>query len=501
MISELRDYQLQALTDIRDSIRGGVRRLMVQAATGAGKTKLAAAMVDSALSRGNRMAFVVPSISLIDQTVESFWAEGIRDIGVIQASHHLTNWAAPVQVCSIQTIRSRKAFPQASAVIFDEAHVLHKTHKDWMDDAAWQNVPFIGLSATPWAKGLGKHFQSLLIAATTAELIERGYLSKFRVFATGHPDLSRVSTVAGDYHEGELSDAMQEGELTADIVRTWKEKWGKDKTLCFAVDCAHARALQERFQAAGILCGYQDSDTPPDERRAIKQQFHDGRLQIVCNVMTLTTGVDWDVRCLILARPTKSESTFVQIIGRGLRTAPGKEDLLVLDHSDTTQRLGFVTDIHHGELDDGEKKSKVIEFEHKKPLPKECKSCGCLKHARICPNCGDEPKKLACGPLENEGELIEIVPGRATNSKRKEGKWTEREKRAFFAELKAYGRKHGYKPGWCAAKFRDRFNVWPPRSFEQIPAAPEVSPTIASWVKSQNIRWAKSKRREAMANA
>jgi DNA repair protein RadD len=87
VISELRPYQVEALDAIRDSLRGGVRRLMVQAATGAGKTKIAAAMVDSALSKGNRMAFVVPAIALVDQTVESFWAEGIRDVGVIQANH------------------------------------------------------------------------------------------------------------------------------------------------------------------------------------------------------------------------------------------------------------------------------------------------------------------------------------------------------------------------------------------------------------------------------
>lgn len=497
MISELRPYQIDALTAIRESIRGGVKRLMVQAATGAGKTKLAAAMVDSALSKGNRMAFVVPSISLIDQTVESFWAEGIRDIGVIQASHGLTDWSKPVQVCSIQTIRARKAFPQSHAVIFDEAHILHETHKDWMGHQDWQNVPFLGLSATPWTRGLGKHFESLLIAATTRDLIDQGYLSQFRVFATGHPDLSGVRTVAGDYHEGDLSGAMQEGSLTADIVRTWQEKWGQDKTLCFAVDCAHAKALQERFLSAGIPCGYQDANTPEDERKAIRRQFHSGVLKIVCNVMTLTTGVDWDVRCLILARPTKSEATFVQIIGRGLRTAPGKETLIVLDHSDTTQRLGFVTDIHHGELDDGERKPKEVKFEIKKAAPKECKSCGCLKSSRICPNCGSSAQVVASGPLENDGELVEIVPGR--RSLRKKGGWSEVDQKAFYAEMKAYASEHGYKPGWSAAKYRERFGNWPPRSFESVAPAAEVSPAISSWVRSRNIAWAKSKKR-AMAH-
>ena len=499
MISDLRPYQLQALDDIRASIRGGVRRLVVQAATGAGKTKIAASMVDSARQKGNRMAFVVPSISLVDQTVESFWAEGIRDIGVIQATHHLTDWSKPVQVCSIQTIQSRGAFPEAQAVIFDEVHKLHEAHKRWIEHPEWKNVPMIGLSATPWTKGLGKYFDSLLIAATTKDLIEQGYLSKFRVFATGHPDLSDVRTVAGDYHEGELSDAMQKGELTADIIATWKEKWGQGKTLCFAVDKAHARSIQERFEHAGVACGYQDAQTPADERREIKRKFHNGQYPVVVNIQTLTTGVDWDVRCLILARPTRSSALFVQIIGRALRTAPGKESALILDHSDTTQRLGFVTDIHFESLDDGSSDKKKIEFEQKKPLPKECKSCGCLKMARICPNCGAEPPRLSAGPLENDGELVEIAVDRKATSKRPSNQWTERERRAFYAEIKAYAKQHGYKPGWSANKYRERFSAYPPRSFDGVPPAAEVSPAIASWVRSRAIAWAKSKKRQEMA--
>jgi DNA repair protein RadD len=499
MISELRPYQLDALASIRDSIRGGVRRLMVQAATGAGKTKLAAAMVDSALSRGNRMAFVVPAIALVDQTAESFWAEGIRDIGVIQGHHSMENWAAPVQICSIQTIQKRGVFPQAHAVIFDEAHRLHEAHKRWMVDPAWQTVPMVGLSATPWAKGLGKYFESLLIAATTSELIEQKYLSPFRVFATGHPDLSGVKTVAGDYHEGQLSDAMQSGELTADIIATWKQKWGREKTLCFAVDKAHARSIQERFEQTGVRCGYQDAQTTSDERRDLQRKFHSGEFPVVVNIQTLTTGVDWDVRCLILARPTRSQMLFVQIIGRALRTAPGKDYALILDHSDTTQRLGFVTDIHHDRLDDGGRDGKKLEQqEQPKALPKECKQCGCLKTARICPNCGAEPQRLACGPIENDGELIEVTAGRAEAKKARDASI---EQRAFFAQLKAHALLKGFKPAWAAEKFRERYKQYPDRVVEGVAPAGTVSPNVSSWIKSRQIAWAKSRKRRELMEA
>jgi len=501
MISELRPYQTEALSNIRDSVRTGVRRLVVQAATGAGKTKLAAAIVAGALDKGNRTAFVVPAISLVDQTVESFYSEGIRGIGVIQANHEMTDWSQPVQVCSIQSIQSRGAFPEAKTVLFDECHRLHEAHKRWLTDEAWRNVPMIGLSATPWTKGLGKYFDSLLIAATTAELIEQGYLSPFRVFATGHPDLSEVKTVAGDYHEGQLSQAMQGGELTADIIRTWQQKWGQGKTLCFGVDKAHAKSIQERFEHAGISCGYQDADTTADERRDIKRKFHDGRYQVVSNIQTLTTGVDWDVRCLILARPTRSEMLFVQIIGRALRTAPGKDYALILDHSDTTAKLGFVTDIHHERLDDGKPQKKSV-AKPKEPLPKECSNCTYLKPPRtkICPNCGHE-SKIVCDIMEADGELVELTPGQRIKAKRKAlDDYTQQERATFLSELKAYGIQHDYKPGWAAAKYREKFKEWPPRVIADIAPARWASPTTALWIRSRNIAWHKSRKNHPVAS-
>ena len=495
MISELRPYQLQALADIRDSVRSGVKRLVVQAATGAGKTKLAAAIVEGAREKRNRVAFVCPAISLIDQTVESFYAEGIHDIGVVQSNHEMTDGTQPVQVCSIQTVQ-RRGFPHANVVIFDEIHRLHDAHKTWIKHPDWQTVPMIGLSATPWTKGLGKYFDSLLIAATTRELIEQGYLSPFRVFSTGHPDLSGVKIVAGDYQENQLSAAMQGGELTADIIRTWQEKWGKDKTLCFGVDKAHAKSIQERFEHAGISCGYQDADTSADERREIKRKFHNGEYQIVSNIQTLTCGVDWDVRCLILARPTRSEMLFVQIIGRALRTAPGKDHALILDHSDTTTKLGFVTDIHHEHLDDGKPTTKAEAKEKKEPLPKECSECTYLKppKTKICPNCGYE-NKIISDIVEQDGELVEWIPGKKAKAKSRR-QYTEREQRQFYAELKAHGIAKNYSSGWAYHKFFEKFKAKPPYSFKSDPPAHSISIEVAMWIRSRQIAWAKRKTAE-----
>lgn len=487
---ELRDYQAAGLLALRQTLRQGVKRVVMQLPTGGGKTLCAATIAAGALGKGNKLAFCVPRISLIDQTHEEFAKEGIRDVGVIQSNHPLTDWSKPIQICSIDTLASKGVFPEALVVIIDEVHLFYKAHKDWIEKNP--NTIFIGLSATPWAKELGKYFETLLVMATTKELIDTGWLSSFRVFAAAHPDLSKVKIVAGEYHEGQLSDAMQEGTLVADIVQTWREKWGKPNTLCFAVDLAHAKSIQERFIENGVNCGYQDARTPPSERREVKRKFHSGEYPVVVSVGTLILGVDWDVRCISCCRPTRSEMLFVQMIGRGLRKADGKDNCLILDHSDTTQRLGFVTDIHHEHLDSG-KKQKPMPMEKIAALPKECKSCGFLKPAKvaICPNCGKESKRES-GIVEQRGELIEVTRAHELKGKKKGAakEYTPEQKARFYAGLKAYGVQHGRKNGWAAWSFKEKFGAWPDWTIRDIEPAEFPSAEVVMWVRHRNIAYA-----------
>lgn len=324
----LREHQTKAIGLLRDALRRGAKRPMLQLPTGAGKTRIASEVINLARAKGNRVIFTVPAISLVDQTAREFYAEGIRDVGVMQANHPMTDASKPVQIASIQTLQ-RRSIPEAGLVIVDEAHKVFDFVGDWMARDEWLGVPFIGLSATPWTKGLGRLYDALIVGSTTAELIEAGYLSPFKVFAPSHPDLKGVRTVAGDFHEGDLAKVMNP--LIGDVVTTWLERGEGRPTLCFAVDRKHASLLQEQFEGAGVACGYVDKDTDLLERERIRKRFAAGDLKVVCNVGVLTTGVDWDVRCIILARPTKSEILFTQIIGRGLRTADGKADCLARD--------------------------------------------------------------------------------------------------------------------------------------------------------------------------
>lgn len=478
----LRPHQVQLIQNIEQAVDGGCLHIMAGAPCGFGKTMVGSAIADKIQKAGKRMIFTVPALSLIDQTAEKFWAEGVRDVGVIQANHRMTNYSRPVQIASVQTLQRREV-PAADLVIIDEAHRWFDSYADWIH-GPWKNIPVIGLSATPWTRGLGRHFDRLIIGATTKELIDAGYLSKFRVFAPASPDLSGVRTIAGDYHEGDLSKAMDKAPLVADVVDTWKERGQNRPTLCFAVDRAHAKNLQSKFESAGISAGYVDAYTPVLERKEIARQFHAGKIKVVCNVGCLTTGIDWDVRCIILARPTKSEMLFVQMIGRGLRTANGKDDCLILDHSDNHIRLGFVTDIQHDRLDDGRERQKA-QPKAAEALPKKCPKCTFLKPPKLaqCPACGFKPEPR-CDVVSADGELIEL-------SSRFTAKRLNREEQAtFFRELKHHAATHNYKHGWVAHKFREKFGHWP-NGLEHLTGLPPSAATIG-WIRSRQIAYAKA---------
>ena len=206
------------------------------------------------------MIFTVPALSLVDQTVEAFWTDGVRDVGVIQGTHAMTDWSRPVQVASVQTLQ-RHPIPGSRRGNNRRVPSLVRFLPKVDARSGMARPAIIGLSATPWTRGLGRYFDDLIIAATTHDLIAGDYLSPFRVFAPSHPDLTGVRTVAGDYHEGDLSSVMNDSPLVADVVDTWLRRAQNRSTFCFAVDRAHAKHLQAKFAEAGVSTGYIDAYT------------------------------------------------------------------------------------------------------------------------------------------------------------------------------------------------------------------------------------------------
>jgi DNA repair protein RadD len=485
----LRPHQERALEALRASLTTGKRRPMLQAPTGFGKTLTAAHIIQRALDKGNRVIFTVPALSLVDQTVAAFAAEGIHSIGVMQGYHPGTDGEQPLQVCSVQTL-ARRQKPEAAIVLIDEAHLAFKSVHEWMADPAWTAVPFIGMSATPWTRGLGKHYDDLIVAPMTGDLIRDGYLSPFVVFAPSAPDLADVRTVAGDFHEGELADACDKPALVGDVIETWGKRGENRATLCYGVNRAHAEHIQQRFLEAGVAADYIDSFTGRGERERVFDRFRAGETRIICNVGTLTVGVDLDVRCIIDAKPTKSEILFVQTIGRGLRTAEGKDKLIVLDHAGNHLRLGRVIDIHHDRLDLGQPCRCAAEANRNTPLPRLCEDCSAVlpQSARVCPECG-KVREARTEIEHRDGVLVELGASLPHGAEAPPA-----EQAAFHGELQWVAIVKGYAPGWASHKFRERFGYWPNHPSIRTAAPREPSLKTKNWLRSRQIAWAKGKR-------
>jgi superfamily II DNA or RNA helicase len=487
MTKTLRPHQVRAIEMLRNSIRGKKRRPVLKLPTGAGKTLIATKIIANARERGNRVLFIVDAIELIDQTVNAFYGEGLSGIGVIQANHQMTDYSRPIQIASVQTLARRKP-PEFDMAIVDECHAQYAAIRELMDQNPGKI--FIGLSATPWSKGLGLLYDDLIEPATIRDLTELGYVAKLQAYAPSHPDLTGVKVRAGEYQEEQLSKVMRGEKLVADIVETWKRLGDNRPTFCFCVDRAHAAAMQERFQREWIGCGYIDGMTEARERKAIKAQLDAGEIQIVVSVGTMIKGVDWKIGTIIDAQPTKSPMRHVQKLGR-LRPFPEWEYALVLDHSDNILRLGLPIDIHRDTLCTKKKGEKGDAEAMMTKQPTGCPACGQVRsdRSKACP-CGFVPKVQGADIEEGAGSLALVNGDKAGPKKQKA---TPAEKAQFFAEMLGYAKEKGKKDSYALAVFRERYQEWPHKKNGVQPVEPSIETRM--YIQAKNIRWSKGKGR------
>lgn len=481
---QLRPLQAATLAKVREAWIGGAKNVLVQAPCGFGKTEIATAMLMATRDNERRGMFVCDRLSLLDQTSERFDRYGL-DHGVIQGSHWRARPWHKMQLCSVQTLTSRGHWPETDLLIVDEAHVLHGAVKRKL---ARRDCRAIGLTATPFAKGLGRYFDALVNAATTTQLIEAGWLTPYRIFAASAPDMEGVAvTRKGDWDDAETEQRVLPivGDCVSEYVRLGEGR----KFIVFAVSVAHAEELQRQFMSAGLvteLYTYQQGDA---HREATIAEFRKPRSYIrgLISIEALTRGFDVaDVGVLILARPLRNSlAVHIQMLGRVLRTAEGKDDALILDHAGNCVRFwadmqAYMDEGWH-ELDDGKPKENA-KAEKKEREPMKCPRCAHVHDARpMCPMCGHEyPKRSA---IEHRpGTLSELTGFEAGSSD---------DRQSFYSQLLQYADARGWSEGAAAHKYRERYKTWPTGLTK---AREPVSRKTADWVKSQMIAWSKRKR-------
>lgn len=502
-MSELRDYQVNAIQNLRAEIAQKKRRVMLSSATGSGKSRIMVEMAQAAARRGKRVVVLCDRIQLVQQMSGHFTAIGLHH-GIIQADNSRAEYS-PVIVASIQTVTTRGLPEGTDLVLIDEAHGCggrEEFRKVIQRAMTSPKTVVIGFSATPWSKGLAKHyeelggplFESMVTTVSIEGLIEQGFLVDADVYAPYDPDLSGVKTVAGDYNEKQLGDAMNKPNMVGDIVTHWLKLANGLPTVCFATNILHSQSIANEFVKCGIAAEHISCKTPDAERLAILARVSSGETKVICNAMLLTTGWDFPAcRCMILARPTKSLVTYVQMCGRILRPYPGKERALILDHSGTCQRLGFPTDDRSDiPMCDGKPKagSDAKEKEKVEALPKVCPACSFLKPAKtpICPACGHQSQKPT-DIVMAEGELVLVK--RSAKHKAEDPALRFGSKQKLWSMLLGFAEERNYSRHWASHKYKSITSVWP-RMVADIACAP--SPELRSWIKADAIRWAHAKK-------
>ena len=495
---ELRSYQSKSVTDCRSSLAQGYRRPVLVLPTGAGKTVIGAYMIRATAAKGNKALVLAPRRELVSQTSEKLQAFGVNH-GIMMAGEPSTMFP-DVQVGCIPTMHRRciqgnRPLPRADLVLVDEAHLsIARTTRAIIDRYVDHGAVVIGLTATPCRSdgaGLGQIYDTLVEGPTIAELIDQGYLVQPRYFSGKAPDLKGVRVQAGDYNNKQLGERVNTVELVGDVVENWARLAQGRPTIVFSVNVAHSMALAENFQAVGIRAEHVDGRTDNSERAEILRRLHSGETEVLCNCQVATYGLDIPpVSAIVLARPTKSVAAYFQMIGRGLRTFPGKDDCLVLDHAGSVANMGFIEQDMPWSLDGKEKVQDRISSKRSDPDPITCGDCGyTFPPERTCPNCGaDQGQRYSKAIEAHEAQLQEIGKGETTAA-------TMEDKRRFFGELKAIADQYGYADGWCSHKFRERFGVWPNAVKDEDPRPPSAA--TRAWVRSQNIRFAKSRRASA----
>lgn len=401
----LRDYQQNAVDAIRSNYGRGIKRVLLHLATGAGKTVVFSHVLTSTAYNSHRCIMVVRGRKLVDQASSRLFREGVHH-GVLMANHWNYRPNAPIQICSIDTLISKKLRPEAKLIVIDEAHMA--ASEGYMKFLSqYPDAYILAVTATPYTDKSLRHIADEIVKPIAMrELIAQGYLVDARYFAPSSPDLSgvKVSSATKDYVQEELARAMQKGTLTGDIVHHWIKLGEQRPTLCFAATVGHSKNIVEQFRMAGITAEHCDADTPEPERERIIKRVESGATKVVSNVGIFCTGVDIPaISCIVFARPTKSYNLYVQQAGRGTRPAPDKKDFLVLDHAGNVHRHGFVTDEREANLD-----GKVPSG---KKSPHTCPSCYAVFYGFNCPLCGFVTKQVEAQPREivvTDGTLEEI---------------------------------------------------------------------------------------------
>jgi superfamily II DNA or RNA helicase len=424
----LRPYQIELIDNVRKSYISGKKRPCIVLPCGGGKSIIVADMAKKTTARGNRVLFLVHRKELCDQIESTFRSYGVD-----------------MKLCKIgmvQTITRRlKKIREPQLIITDENHhCLANSYKKIYE--AFPDAKCVGVTATPCrlnGGGLGDVNDELIIGVTAKWLIDNKFLAPFDYYAPSVADLTGLHIKVGEYITKEIEEKLIKKSIFGDVINYYKQLANGKQAICYCASISHSKQMADNFNEAGIIAAHIDGETPKLDRASIINKFRSGEVKILCNVDLISEGFDVpDCEAAILLRPTKSLTLYIQQSMRCMRHKEGKR-ATIIDHVGNYLRFGLPDQDRQWTLAPKKKGEKKQEPE---VLTRQCLECFYTHEpAPICPKCGYvypikertlEEVREAKLELINEIVLDYSTPDECTT----------------MAELVAFAKKKGYKPGW-----------------------------------------------------
>ncbi len=398
----LRPYQTEAVNAVYDHLRRRDDHPCVVIPTAGGKTPVMATICRDVVKQWDGRVLILAHVKeLLEQAVDKLHAMAPdlwHQIGVYSAGMKSRDTDHPIIVAGIQSVYRRAAeLDRFDLILIDEAHMLppdgEGMYRTFLADARLVNphVRLIGLTATPYRMTTGmicgpeNLLNHVCYEIGVRELIVQGYLCPLKTKAGRRKvDTSELHIRGGEFIAGEVEALMDDDAVVNAACREILDHTqDRHSTLIFAAGVQHAQHVQKVIEGLGHDCGFVCGDTLPFERTETLRRFRDGELKYLVNVNVLTTGFDApNIDCVALLRPTNSPGLYYQMVGRGFRLHPSKENCLILDYGGNILRHGPVDALQIRDRIPGQGEAPA----------KECPECQAVVHAAyaVCPECGHE---------------------------------------------------------------------------------------------------------------
>jgi DNA repair protein RadD len=461
---KLRPYQEDAVAQTASLIKKGVKRIIIRAGTGAGKTIIGARIIHGSQAKNKRVLFLAHRTELITQCSEKLSAMDVYH-GIVKSGYPL-NASAKVHIASVQTIVNRQ-HPDPDIIIIDECHHARAASYEKIINR-YPNALILGLTATPArtdGKGLGTLFSEIVDVISYTELIEQHYLVPFMIYEPTNIDFKGVETTGGDFNKKQAHERLAKSKIYGDAIEHWQRLSRDRSTILFASCIEDSKRFVESFRAIGVVAEHVDGTTKEDQRKKIFDGFRAGKIQILCNVGVATEGTDLPIAsCISLCNPTKSLVLHHQMVGRGLRINDGKQNCIILDHVGNHRRLGWIDDNIQWTLDCQKKAVNKTQGPTAPPI-RTCPKCYFAMRGGTneCERCGHVFKVKSREIKQVSGELREATRSGAPVTYR-----TGKDGLTYYVEKLIEAAEKGYRPGYALGRYRHLFKCYPRFSYEEI---------------------------------